>query len=107
MEKMIKIWAINKAKELIRINIYQSEIWNKGKSGIEKMDFVIKDFWDRLEKYAIKEKNIDRKLIPDAIEDIAEDVLIAAIRELKNKISIKEIAQKLFDIEKAETLSIF
>ena len=100
MDKMIKIWVINKATEMVVAKIYKNEIVNKTKSGAEKIDVIAKDFWEKLEIYILKEKEIDRKWIPNFIEETGEEVILSCIKELKTKLIPSEFIQQIFDFEK-------
>lgn len=100
MNKIIKVWVINKAVEMVKSKIYKNEIVNKAKSGAEKFDAIAKDFWEKLEDYILKEKEIDRKFIPNFIEEIGEDTILNYIRELKTKLIPSEFIQQIFDFEK-------
>ena len=100
MDKIIKVWVINKAVEMVKSKIYKNEIANKAKSGAEKFDAIAKDFWEKLEDYILKEKEIDRKFIPNFIEEIGEDTILNYIRELKTKLIPSEFIQQIFDFEK-------
>lgn len=100
MDKMIKMWVINKAVEMVKSKIYKNEIVNKAKTGAEKFDAIAKDFWEKLEDYILKEKEIDRKFIPNFIEEVGEDTILACIRELKTKLIPSEFIQQIFDFEK-------
>ena len=100
MDKMIKIWVINKATEMVVAKIYKNEIINKAKSGAQKFDAIAKDFWEKLESHILKEKEIDRKFIPNFIEEIGEDTILNCIRELKTKLIPSEFIQQIFDFEK-------
>ena len=100
MDKMIKIWIINKATEMVVAKIYKNEIVNKTKTGAEKFDAIVKDFWEKLESYILKEKEIDRKWIPNFIEEVGEDTILACIKELKTKLIPSEFIQQIFDFEK-------
>ena len=100
MDKMIKIWIINKATEMGVAKIYKNEIVNKTKAGAEKFDAIAKDFWEKLESYILKEKEIDRKWIPNFIEEVGEDTILACIKELKTKLIPSEFIQQIFDFEK-------
>ena len=100
MDKMVKIWIINKAIEMVKGKIYKNEIVNKAKTGAEKFDVIAKDFWEKLESYVLKEKEIDRKWIPNFIEEIGEDTVLACIKELKTKLVPSEFIQQIFDFEK-------
>ena len=100
MDKMIKIWIINKATEMVVAKIYKNEIVNKAKTGAEKFDAIAEDFWGKLESYIWKEKEIDRKWIPNFIEEVGEDTILACIKELKTKLIPSEFIQQIFDFEK-------
>ena len=100
MDKMIKIWVINKATEMVVAKIYKNEIINKTKTGAEKFDAIAKDFWEKLEDYILKEKEIDRKWIPNFIEETGEEVILSCIKELKTKLIPSEFIQEIFDFEK-------
>lgn len=100
MDKMVKIWIINKAVEMVKGKIYKNEIVNKAKTGAEKFDVIAKDFWEKLESYVLKEKEIDRKWIPNFVEEIGEDAILDCIKELKTKLIPSEFIQQIFDFEK-------
>ena len=100
MNKMVKIWIINKATEMVVGKIYKNEIVNKAKTGAEKFDNIANDFWNKLENYVMKEKEIDRKWIPNFVEEIGEDAVLACIKELKTKMIPSEFIQEIFDFEK-------
>nr|DAT96626.1 MAG TPA: hypothetical protein [Caudoviricetes sp.] len=100
MDKIIKVWVINKAVEMVKSKIYKNEIINKAKTGAEKFDAIANGFWSKLEDYILKEKEIDRKFIPNFIEEIGEDTILACIKELKTKLILSEFIQEIFDFEK-------
>lgn len=85
---------------MVKSKIYKNEIINKAKSGAEKFDVIAKDFWEKLEDYILKEKEIDRKWIPNFVEEIGEDTILAYIKELKTKLIPSEFIQEIFDFEK-------
>ena len=99
MDKMVEIWIINKAAEMVVTKIYKNEIVNKAKTGAEKFDIIAKDFWEKLESYILKEKEIDRKWIPNFIEETGEEAILSCIRELKTKLIPSEFIQEIFDFE--------
>jgi hypothetical protein len=100
MDKIIKVRVINKAVEMVKSKIYKNEIINKAKTGAEKFDAIANGFWSKLEDYILKEKEIDRKFIPNFIEEIGEDTILACIKELKTKLILSEFIQEIFDFEK-------
>lgn len=99
-ETMIKMYVINKVGELVKTAIYRSEIVNAGKTGIEKFEAVVNNFWDKAEEYILKEKSIDRKWIPDAIENIGEEAIHEVVKTLKVELDLKKLVQDIFNIEK-------
>ena len=107
MSTVAKVYVLNKAKELILKGIYQTEITQKTKAGIEKLDAVADGFWDRLRVFIKKEKEIDRKWIPDFIEEIGEEIIEAAIEILSKEFDVKTLIQNAFDTEKTENPEIF
>lgn len=107
METMIKIYCLNKASELIRKQIYKIEIIEKAKTGIERLDTVVDGFWDKLKEFVKREKSIDRKYIPDFIEELGEDIIEKIIDVLSNEIDVTNLTQKIFNEEKVENPNIF
>jgi universal stress protein len=107
MNTITKIYILNKAKELILKGIYKTEITEKTKKGIEKLDAVADGFWDKLREYVKKEKEIDRKFIPNFAEEIGEEILEQGIEILSKEFDIKTLIQKAFDVEKKENPKIF
>jgi universal stress protein len=101
-EAMVKMYVINKVGELAKTAIYRSEIVNKGKAGIEKFEAVANGFWDKAEEYIMKEKEIDRKWIPDIIENLGEEAIYKAIKILKVELDPKKLVQDIFNVEKKE-----
>jgi hypothetical protein len=107
METAIRIYVINKAIEFAKTGIYRSEIVNAGKQGIEKFNAVVEKFWDKAEEYIVKEKEIDRKWIPDVIEQTGEEAVHEVVRTLRKELDPKKLVQDIFDVEKIENPEIF
>ena len=99
-ETMVKMYVINKVGELAKTAIYRSEIVNKGKSRVEKFEAATNNFWDKAEEYILKEKEIDRKWIPDVIENLGEEAIHKAIKVLRVELDPKKLVQDIFNIEK-------
>ena len=97
---MVKMYVINKIGELAKTAIYRSEIINAGKTGIEKFEAVINGFWDKAEEYILKEKEVDRKWIPDTIEQLGEEAIHKAIKVLRTELDARKLVQDIFNIEK-------
>ena len=107
METMIKVYCLNKAVEFAKKNIYRSEIINAGKTGVEKFEAATNNFWDKAEEYIVKEKEIDRKRIPDTIEKLGEEAVHEVIKTLRKELDPKKLVQDIFDTEKTENPEIF
>ena len=107
METMIKVYVINKAVEFAKTGIYRSEIVNAGKAGVEKFNAVVGKFWDKAEEYIIKEKEIDRKWIPNTIENLGEEAIHEVVKTLRKELNPAKLVQDIFDIEKIENPEIF
>lgn len=99
-ETMIKMYVINKVGELAKTAIYRSEIVNAGKSGFEKFETVVNNFWDKAEEYILKEKEIDRKWIPDVLENLGEESIHKAVKILRVELDPRKLVQDIFNIEK-------
>ena len=107
MDKLAaKIYLTGKILELGKTLIYKTEIVAKGKAGAEKFKQVYEGFWDKLEELLEKEKSIDRKWIPDFVEEIGEEVLTEVLKEARKTFDLKVILQQIFDEEKAGNKNI-
>ena len=107
METMLKMYVINKIVEFAKTGIYRSEIINAGKQGIEKFNAVVEKFWDRAEAYIVKEKEMDRKWIPNTIENLGEEAIHEVVKTLRVELDPEKLVQEIFDTEKAATPEIF
>ena len=107
MEKLIYVWVLGKATEFAKKNIYRSEIVNKGKEGIEKFNAIAEDFWNKAEAYIVKEKEIDRKWLPNTIENFGEEAIQNVLKVIKEELEPKKLIQEIFDIEKSSNPNIF
>ena len=105
-ETIVKMYVINKIGELAKTSIYRSEIVNKGKAGVEKFEAAANNFWDKAEEYILKEKEIDRKWIPDVIENLGEEAIHKAIKVLRVELDPKKLVQDIFNIEKKENPAV-
>ena len=99
-ETMVKMYVINKVGELAKTAIYRSEIINAGKAGFEKFEAVVNNFWDKAEEYIMKEKEIDRKWIPDVLENLGEESIHKAVKILRVELDPRKLVQDIFNTEK-------
>ena len=107
METMVKMYVMNKAVEFAKKGIYRNEIINAGKAGIEKFNIAVDKFWDKAEAYIVKEKEIDRKWIPNTIENLGEEAIHEVVKTLRKELDPEKLVQEIFDMEKATTPEIF
>ena len=105
-ETMVKMYVINKIGELAKTAIYRSEIVNAGKAGFEKFEAVVNNFWDKAEEYIMKEKEIDRKWIPDVVEKLGEEAIHKAVKILRVELDPRKLVQDIFNIEKKENPAV-
>lgn len=105
-EAMVKMYVINKIGELAKTAIYRSEIVNAGKAGFEKFEAIVNNFWDKAEEYIIKEKEIDRKWIPDVVEKLGEEAIHKAVKILRVELDPRKLVQDIFNIEKKENPAV-
>lgn len=98
---MVKIYVRGKILDFLRKSILGLELTEKAKTGIEKMETLLDNVWDKAEKFIEDEKKRDLEWMPDVIENFAEDVLSAAIKEAREMLDIRKLAQEIFDIERA------
>ena len=54
-----------------------------------------------------KGKGIDRKWIPNTIENLGEEAIHEVVKTLRVELDPEELVQEIFDIEKAATPEIF
>ena len=107
MDKLAaKIYLTGKILELGKTLIYKTEIVAKGKTGAEKFNQVYEGFWDKLEELLEKEKTIDRKWIPNFVEEVGEEVLSEVLKEARKTFDLKIILQQIFDVEKSGNKNI-
>nr|DAX95462.1 MAG TPA: hypothetical protein [Caudoviricetes sp.] len=99
-ETMVKMYVINKVGELAKTAIYRNEIVNAGKAGFEKFEAVVNNFWDKAEEYIMKEKEIDRKWIPDVLENLGEESIHKAVKILRVELDPRKLVQDIFNTEK-------
>ena len=99
--------SIQEPNVLQPLEFQRSEIINAGKTGVEKFEAATNNFWDKAEEYIVKEKEIDRKRIPDTIEKLGEEAVHEVIKTLRKELDPEKLIQDIFNIEKIENPEIF
>ena len=59
------------------------------------------------EEYIMKEKEVDRKWIPNTIEEIGEEAIQEVIKTLRKELEPVKLIQEIFELEKKENPEIF
>ena len=100
-EMAMKIFIVGKINEWIRKRILEEEIISRGKAGIEKLQNVIdKHVWDNIEKFIKSAKEKDNKLIPNFLENFAEDIFEGVFKEVKAMLDLRELLESILLEEK-------
>ena len=103
MEKMIKMFIIGKLKEFITKEIYQKEIVMKGSKGIDKLDAVLDNVWDKFQIFIEKGKHSDNKYIPNFIEEPVQEITEDIFELVRDKFDLKSLIEDIVLEGKAET----
>ena len=92
-----KLYVRDKFKEALKEGVLNLELNDKASTGLVKMSKLIDNFWDKLEGIVLREKSIDRKWVPNLVEEFSEDLLLEIIRDMKRTYDLRAIAQEAFD----------
>ena len=104
MEKtIIKMFIIGKLKEFITKEIYQKEIVMKGSKGIDKLDAVLDNVWDKFQIFIEKGKHSDNKYIPNFIEEPVQEITEDIFKLVRDKFDLKSLIEDIVLEGKAET----
>ena len=104
MEKMIiKMFIIGKLKEFITKEIYQKEIVMKGSKGIDKLDAVLDNVWDKFQIFIEKGKHSDNKYIPNFIEEPVQEITEDIFKLVRDTFDLKSLIEDIVLEGKAET----
>ena len=103
METIIKIFLIGKLKEFITKEVYQKEIVLKGYKGIDKLDAVLDDVWDKFWEFIEKGRGVDNKYIPNFIEEPVQEITEDLFQVIRNKFDLKSLIEDIVEQGKIET----
>lgn len=104
MEKtIIKMFIIGKLKEFITKEVYQKEIVMKGSKGIDKLDSVLDNVWDKFQIFIEKGKHSDNKYIPNFIEEPVQEITEDIFKLVRDKFDLKSLIEDIVLEGKAET----
>jgi hypothetical protein len=97
----VKIYVRGKILDFLRKTMLGLELTEKAKTGVEKMETLLDGIWDKIEKFIEEEKRRNLEWMPDIIENFAEDLISRAIKEAKELLDIRKLAQEIFNLERA------
>ena len=104
MEKTtIKMFIIGKLKEFVTKEIYQKEIVMKGSKGIDKLDAVLDNVWDKFQIFIEKGRNSDNKYIPNFIEEPVQEITEEIFQVIRAEFDLKALIEDIVLEGKAET----
>lgn len=104
MEKMIiKMFIIGKLKEFVTKEVYQKELVMKGSKGIDKLDAVLDDVWDKFQIFIEKGKHSDNKYIPNFIEEPVQEITEEIFQVIRAEFDLKALIEDIVLEGKAET----
>ena len=104
MEKtIIKMFIIGKLKEFVTKEVYQKEIVMKGSKGIDKLDAVLDNVWDKFQIFIEKGRNSDNKYIPNFIEEPVQEITEEIFQVIRAEFDLKALIEDIVLEGKAET----
>ena len=97
LKSAAKMYIRGKLKSTLQERILGTELNDKVSSGVQKFAKVTDNFWDTLEKVVLREKEVDRKWVPNLVEGFTEDLLLDIIRDMRKNYDINAITQEIFN----------
>ena len=100
---IIKMFILGKLKEFITKEVYQKEIVLNGSKGIDKLDAVLDNVWDKFQIFIEKGKRSDNKYIPNFIEEPIQEVTEDIFQVIRAKFDLKALIEDIVLQGKKET----
>ena len=100
---IIKMFIVGKLKEFITKEVYQKEIVLNGSKGIDKLDAVLDNVWDKFQVFIEKGKHSDNKYIPNFIEEPVQEITEEVFEVLKNTLDLRKLIEDIVTQGKSET----
>ena len=100
---IIKMFILGKLKEFITKEVYQKEIVLNGSKGIDKLDAVLDNVWDKFQVFIEKGKHSDNKYIPNFIEEPVQEITEEVFEVLKNTLDLRKLIEDIVVQGKIET----
>lgn len=94
IEKLILAWVKNKLEKLIVELVYQQELVQGAKKGVQKLEAVESRVWGMAEDLIIKAIRKDLPFIPNHIENVIdgslEDIALWALNKTRETFNLKK-----------------
>ena len=100
---IIKMFILGKLKEFITKEVYQKEIVLNGSKGIDKLDAVLDNVWDKFQVFIEKGKNSDNKYIPNFVEEPVQEITEEVFKEIRDMFDLKALIEDIVEQGKKET----
>ena len=97
------MFIIGKLKEFVTKEVYQKEIVMKGSKGIDKLDAVLDNVWDKFQIFIEKGRNSDNKYIPNFIEEPVQEITEDIFQVIRAEFDLKALIEDIVLEGKAET----
>ena len=97
------MFIIGKLKEFVTKEVYQKELVMKGSKGIDKLDAVLDDVWDKFQIFIEKGKHSDNKYIPNFIEEPVQEITEEIFQVIRAEFDLKALIEDIVLEGKAET----
>ena len=75
----------------------------KGSKGIDKLDSVLDNVWDKFQVFIEKGRNSDNKYIPNFIEEPIQEGTEEVFEVLKNTLDLRKLIEDIVAQGKSET----
>ena len=100
---IIKMFIVGKLKEFITKEVYQKEIVLNGIKGIDKLDAVLDNVWDKFQVFIEKGKHSDNKYIPNFIEEPVQEITEDVFKVVRDTFDLKSLIEDIVEQGKIET----
>ena len=100
---VVKMFILGKLKEFITKEVYQKEIVLNGSKGIDKLDAVLDNVWDKFQVFIEKGKHSDNKYIPNFIEEPVQEITEDLFQVIRDKFDLKALIEDIVAQGKKET----
>ena len=100
---IIRRFIVGKLKEFITKEVYQKEIVLNGSKGIDKLDAVLDNVWDKFQVFIEKGKHSDNKYIPNFIEEPVQEITEDVFKVVRDTFDLKSLIEDIVEQGKIET----